>query len=378
MNIPFNKPYLSGNELQYISDAVISGKISGDGKYTHKVHTFFETSMGLGKNLLTNSCTDALEMAAILCNIQPGDEVIAPAYTFVSSVNPFVMRGAKIVFCDSLPYHPNMDIDLVSSLITNKTKAIVVVHYAGVSIHFEPLLALAKQHNITIIEDAAQAINSTYNSKPLGTLGNMSAFSFHETKNIISGEGGLLVLNSDDDYQRAEILWEKGTNRRQFFRGEIDKYNWVDIGASFLPSDMIAAYLYAQLENNEIIQTKRLNQWNFYLQALSILNNMGILLPQIPNYAIHNGHIFYLVCESLAQREALLLFLKSKGIYATFHYQALHKSPFYLSKFEIESLPNSERFSDCLIRLPLYFELSNKEQQYIIDNVLSFFLNNQK
>jgi dTDP-4-amino-4,6-dideoxygalactose transaminase len=268
-HIPFNKPYLTGNETNYIYQAVQSGKISGDGIFTKKCHEFFELKYGFKKCLLTTSCTDALEMAAILSGIEDGDEVIIPSYTFVSTANAFVLRGAKIVFCDSQENHPNIDDTQIERLITSKTKAIVVVHYAGVACEMDNICSIATKHNLFLIEDAAQAIDSFYKGRPLGSFGHFAAFSFHETKNVISGEGGMLVINDLDFVERAEIIREKGTNRSKFFRGEIDKYGWVDIGSSYLPSDIIAAFLFAQLENLEIIQDKRLNLWNRYYHNLA-------------------------------------------------------------------------------------------------------------
>lgn len=275
MNIPFNKPFLSGSETEYITDAVISGKISGDGKYTKKVHQFFESQMGFQKCLLTTSCTDALEMAAILANIQEGDEVIAPSYTFVSTVNAFVLRGAKIVFADSKSENPNIDESQIESLITPKTKVIIVVHYAGIACDMDVIMDIVANHNLVVVEDAAQAIDSYYKGKRLGSIGSLSAFSFHETKNIISGEGGMLCINDEKYNERAEIIREKGTNRSQFFRGEVDKYGWMDIGSSFLPSDIIAAFLYAQLEKMDIIQTQRKRIWDKYMEALSPLKKIS-------------------------------------------------------------------------------------------------------
>ena len=273
--IPFNKPYLTGKEAHYLYQAVLSGKISGDGIYTKKCHQFFEERFGFGKALLTTSCTDALEMAALLTNIQPGDEVIAPAYTFVSTVNAFVLRGAKIVFADSEPDNPNLDVSTLAALITPRTKAIVPVHYAGVACDMDPILELAHQHNLFVIEDAAQAIDSYYKGRPLGSLGHLAAFSFHETKNVIAGEGGMLAITDPQFKDRAEVIREKGTNRSAFFRGEIDKYGWVDVGSSFLPSDIIAAFLYAQLENLDAIQTRRRHIWDRYDAGLRPLEASG-------------------------------------------------------------------------------------------------------
>lgn len=373
--IPFNKPYLSGKELLYIKESVESGKISGDGIFTKKCHSFFESHYSFRKALLTTSCTDALEMIAILLDIRPGDEVIAPSYTFVSTVNAFALRGAKLVFADSRPDQPNLDEDQLEALITPRTKAIIPVHYAGVACHMDAIKALAEPRGIHVVEDAAQAIDSYYKGKPLGSLGSLAAFSFHETKNIISGEGGMLAINDEIYCNRAEIIREKGTNRSAFFRGQVDKYNWVDIGSSFLPSDMIAAFLYAQLENLKDIQEKRLSIWHQYHKRLSETAAKGYFtLPFIPDYATNNAHMFYLVCNSLADRTALIDELKKKNILSVFHYQSLHKSPYGASHAQTPpSLPNCDRYSDCLLRLPLYYELSTEQVDRICDEIIAHF-----
>jgi len=372
--IPFNKPYLSGNELQYIGEAVQSGKISGNGVFTKKSQQFFEEKYGFRRCLLTTSCTDALEMAAILCDIQVGDEVIVPSYTFVSTANAFVLRGAKIIFADSSAKNPNLDADKLLGLITPKTKAIVVVHYAGIACDMDKIMSIAEANNLFVIEDAAQAVDSFYKGRPLGSIGHLSAFSFHETKNIISGEGGMLVINDERFEKRAEIIWEKGTNRSAFWRGEVDKYNWVDIGSSFLPSEVVAAYLYAQLENLEKIQTRRKQIWEKYYEAFTDLEQSGKLkLPVVPNYATNNAHMFYLLTDSIEQRDALIGFLKANKIYAVFHYISLHSSPFYKEKAGDVSLPVSDYYSDCLVRLPLFYELAEAEQQLIIDKIIEFY-----
>jgi dTDP-4-amino-4,6-dideoxygalactose transaminase len=373
MKIPFNKPFLTGKELDYIQESVKSGKISGDGMFTKKCHELFEQKYGFSKVLLTTSCTDALEMAAILIDIQPGDEVIAPSYTFVSTVNAFALRGAKIVFVDSCPDNPNLDVDLVESLITDKTKAIIPVHYAGIACEMDGIMDLSKKYNLFVIEDAAQAIDSFYKGRPLGTIGHLAAFSFHETKNIVAGEGGMLVINDKRFAQRAEIIREKGTNRSQFFRGEVDKYGWVDIGSSFLPSDIIAAFLFAQLENLEKIQQKRKGIWNMYYQGLISLQSKGVGLPFIPESATNNGHMFFLVCRSEEERSALISFLKSKGVLSVFHYLSLHSSPFHKEKYTGGELVNSDRFTECLLRLPLYYELAGDEVSYIVKAVHEFY-----
>lgn len=360
--IPFNKPYLTGKELDYIKDAVSRGKISGNGYYTRKCHEFFQERYGFKKCLLTTSCTDALEMAAILCDIQPGDEVIIPSYTFVSTANAFVLRGAKIVFTDSRPDHPGINEDLIEGLITPRTKVIVAVHYAGVACDMDHIMDIAKRYNLLVVEDAAQAIDSFYKGRPLGGIGHLGCFSFHETKNIQCGEGGMLVINDERFSKRAEIIWEKGTNRAEFFRGEVNKYGWVDIGSSFLPSEITAAFLYAQLENLDDIQNKRKEIWDQYYNGLKALEGEGILkTPNIPEYATNNGHMFYLVCNNKKQRSELIEHLKKNGILAVFHYLSLHKSPYYFAKHYGRELPESEYLSDCLVRLPLFYELSNDE-----------------
>jgi dTDP-4-amino-4,6-dideoxygalactose transaminase len=374
IKIPFNKPYLSGKELDYIKAAVSSGKISGDGTFTKKCHQFFEEKVGFQKALLTTSCTDALEMSALLLNIQEGDEVIAPAYTFVSTVNAFVLRGAKIIFADSNDDEPNLDVTTVESLITPKTKAIIPVHYAGVAVDMDALCDLGEKYNIAIIEDAAQAIDSFYKGKPLGSIGAMGAFSFHETKNIIAGEGGLLTINDAQYSARAEIIREKGTNRSQFFRGEVDKYGWVDVGSSFLPSDIIAAFLFAQLEQLDDIQGKRKQIWTQYDQSFQSLAAKGYFkTPVIPSYATNNAHMYYLVCNSLEERTALIQALKEKGILSVFHYLSLQKSPFFQAKHDGRALPNCDRFADCLLRLPLYYELNDTEQNRVIEAIYDFY-----
>ncbi|MFC2109206.1 dTDP-4-amino-4,6-dideoxygalactose transaminase [Bacteroidota bacterium] len=353
--IPFNKPYLTGNETKYIEQAVASGKISGNGMFTQKCQTFFEERYGIQKALLTTSCTDALEMCAILLNIKEGDEVIMPSYTFVSTANAFVLRGAKIVFADSRPDQPNIDENGIEALITSKTKAIVVVHYAGVACEMDTIMALAKKHHIYVVEDAAQAIDSYYKGKALGSIGHLSVFSFHETKNIISGEGGLLGINDENFIERAEIIWEKGTNRSAFFRGEVDKYGWVDVGSSFLPSEVIAAFLWAQLENLENIQARRKVIWNAYYDYF--VNQSKIQTPFIPKYATNNAHMFYVLCKNLEDRNKFIKDYKEKGIHPVFHYVSLHSSPFYKDKHDGRTLSNCDRYAETLVRMPLFYEL---------------------
>ena len=379
--IPFNKPFIIGNELKYIEDAVKSGKISGDGIFTKKCQGFFQAKYSFPKVLLTTSCTDALEMAAILCDIKEGDEVIVPSYTFVSSANAFALRGAKIIFADSYSDNPNVNPDSIEKLITNKTKAIVPVHYAGVACDMEKIMDIAKEHNLFVIEDAAQAIDSYYTfsdgtKKALGSIGHFSAFSFHETKNIIAGEGGMLVINHPEYFERAEIIREKGTNRSAFFRGEVNKYGWVDIGSSFLPSEIIAAFLFAQLEHLDTIQQKRKQIWEHYYNSLQNLEKEGFIkLPKIPNYATNNGHMFYIVCNSYEERSSLINHMKSKEIHPVFHYLSLNKSEYYLKNNDLFEMPNSDKFTDCLLRLPFYYELSAEEQYKIIDTIKEYAKN---
>jgi dTDP-4-amino-4,6-dideoxygalactose transaminase len=374
--IPFNKPYMTGKEMHYIYDAVYSGKISGDGKYTKKCQDFFQEKYGFKKCLLTSSCTDALEMSAILLDIKENDEIIMPSFTFVSTANAFVLRGAKIVFCDSRKDHPGMDEDSIESLITKKTKAIVVVHYAGVACDMDKIMKIANKYNLFVVEDAAQAIDSFYYSKEkdkkiaLGKIGHLAAFSFHETKNIISGEGGMLIINDEAFIARAEIIWEKGTNRSSFYRGEIDKYGWVDIGSSFLPSDLIAAFLWAQLENLEVIQSRRKEIWNYYYSNIQTWAEKNkIKLPFIPKYATNNGHMFYLLFENLETRQKFIQNLKEQNIYSVFHYQSLHESDFYIEKMKNTktNLPLTERYANTLVRLPFFYEINEKK---VVEEIL--------
>jgi len=374
MMIPFNKPYLTGKEVHYIYQAVSTGKISGDGMFTHKCHNFFVEKYGFRKCLLTTSCTDALEMSALLMNIKPGDEVIIPSYTFVSTANAFVLRGAKIVFADSNDVNPNIDARVIEQLVTPKTKAIVVVHYAGIACDMDTIMDIAQRHNLYVIEDAAQAIDAFYKGKPLGGIGHMATFSFHETKNIQCGEGGMLVINDEQFAKRAEIIREKGTNRSAFFRGEVDKYGWVDMGSSFLPSEVTAAFLYAQLEQLEPIQQKRIALWNRYQESLLPLAKEGrIVLPSLPEYATNNAHMFYIICKDLEERSALIARLKKENILSVFHYLSLHTSPYYKEKHDGRSLKNSDYYSDALLRLPLYFELEFHEQDKVIEIIKQFY-----
>lgn len=371
--IPFNKPFLTGKETHYIYEAVNSGKISGNGIFTKKCQQWFEEQYGLKKVLLTTSCTDALEMAAILANIQPGDEVIVPSYTFVSTAIAFVRQGATIIFADSYSNNPNIDADKIETLITPKTKAIVPVHYAGVACDMDKIMELASKYNLLVIEDAAQAIDSFYMGKDgvkraLGSIGHLAAFSFHETKNIIAGEGGMLTINDDRFIERAEIIWEKGTNRSQFFRGEVNKYGWVDTGSSFLPSEIIAAFLWAQIENLDVIQEKRKELWNLYYNGFKKLqSSLNVELPEIPAFATNNAHMFYLVFNESQDRIKFINKLKENNIHAVFHYLSLHNSEYYQVKHDGRTLINSDKFTECLVRLPLFFELNASDVLKILE-----------
>ncbi|MGD9781911.1 MAG: dTDP-4-amino-4,6-dideoxygalactose transaminase [Kiritimatiellia bacterium] len=374
LSIPFNRPFLTGRETDYVRQAVESGKISGNGAFTQKCQRFFEQRYGFQKVLLTTSCTDALEMAAILSEVGPGDEVIVPSFTFVSSALAFVRQGAEIVFADSRPDHPNLDLDRVETLITPRTKVLVVVHYAGVACDMDRAMDLAQKHNLLVVEDAAQAIDASYKGRPLGGIGHFGCFSFHETKNVISGEGGALIVNDERFARRSEIIWEKGTNRAEFFRGEVNKYGWVDTGSSFLPSEIIAAFLYAQLEHLDAIQTQRKALWNAYAEGLSDLARQGcFILPAIPTHATNNAHMFYILCPSLDERTALVDHLKRNGILAVFHYLPLHRSPFYASRHDGRPLPCADRFADGLLRLPMYFDLTLAQVEEVCGQIRRFY-----
>lgn len=379
-NIPFNKPYVTDDAAAYLQEAVNAGKISGNGMFTKKCHSILERITDCRKALLTTSCTDALEMSAILLNITPGDEVIMPSFTFVSTANAFLLRGAKIVFVDSRNDHPGMDEKAVESLITKKTKAIVAVHYAGVACDMGTLSRLADTYGLYLVEDAAQAIDSYYvedggDKRALGSIGNFGTLSFHETKNIQCGEGGALLVNRPEFEKRSEIIWEKGTNRAAFWRGEIDKYGWVDIGSSFLPSELVAAYLYAQLERVQEIQKRRVGVWNHYHQAFETLEGRGILKrPSIPAYATNNGHMYYLVCDSGEERSKLIEHLKKKGVHSVFHYQSLHGSKFFTPHHDGRKLSLSDMYSDCLLRLPLHLHLESQDTDRVVRAVEEYYL----
>lgn len=374
--IPFNKPFLTGKEAHYMYQAVYTGKLSGNGVFTKKCQQFFEEKYGFKKAIMTTSGTDALEMAAILCEVKPGDEVIVPSYTFVSSALAFVRQGAKIVFADSCDHNPNIDVEKIEALITPKTKVIVPVHYAGVACDMDQIMEIANKYNIFVVEDAAQAIDSYYKGKPLGGIGHFGCFSFHETKNVTAGgEGGLLVVNEEQFIRRAEIIWEKGTNRAEFYRGMVNKYGWVDTGSSFLPAEINSAFLLAQLENLDMIQQRRKDIWQQYYDSLKPLADKGYFyMPDIPAYATNNAHMFYIVCRNLVERTNLITFLKENGMLAVFHYLSLHLSDYYASvETEIPSLPECDRYADCLVRLPMFFELTDNDISKVIRGIYSFY-----
>lgn len=375
--IPFNKPFLTGKEAHYMYQAVYTGKLSGNGVFTKKCQQFFEEKYGFKKAIMTTSGTDALEMAAILCDVKPGDEVIVPSYTFVSSALAFVRQGARIIFADSCKDNPNIDADKIEALITPKTKVIVPVHYAGVACDMDKIMDIANRHNLFVVEDAAQAIDSFYKGKPLGGIGHFGCFSFHETKNVTAGgEGGLLVVNDDRFIRRAEIIWEKGTNRAEFFRGMVNKYGWVDTGSSFLPSEINSAFLWAQLESLDNIQLRRKAIWNRYHEGLKELSAKGYFtMPDIPEYATNNAHMFYIICRNLEERTELIAYLKESGIYAAFHYLSLHLSEFYKEHHEgeIPVLVQCDKYADCLVRLPMFFELTNEDVSKIIKDINNFY-----
>lgn len=373
--IHFNVPPVVGNELQYMEEAIKNRKICGDGIFTKKCSAWMEEKTGTAKALLTTSCTHAIEMSAILSNIQPGDEVIMPSYTFVSTADAFVLRGAKVIFVDIRPETMNIDERLIEEAVTERTKAIVPVHYAGVSCKMDEICDIAKRHNLFVIEDAAQGVMSFYKGKPLGTLGDYGCYSFHETKNYSMGEGGALLIKDSKNIERAEIIREKGTNRSKFFRGQIDKYTWMDAGSSYLPSDLNAAYLWAQFEKAEEILNDRMTSWNLYNQLLKELEDQGyIVLPEIPEECTHNAHMFYIKTKDLEERQNLISFLKEKGIGAVFHYIPLHSAPAgkkYGEFFGKDIYTTSE--SERLLRLPLYYGLKEQDVMYITEQVKKFY-----
>lgn len=373
--INFNVPPFTGNELKYIKDCIDNQKICGDGGYTKKCNEWFENRMKAHKCLLTTSCTHATELAALLANIQPGDEVIMPAYTFVSTADAFVLRGAKPVFVDIRPDTMNIDEKLIEQAITDKTKAIVPVHYAGVACEMDTIMAIARKHNLLVIEDAAQGVMAKYKGQALGTIGDMGCYSFHETKNYSMGEGGALLMRDEKYVEEAEIIREKGTDRSKFFRGQVDKYTWVNYGSSYLPSDMNAAYLYAQLEMADEINDARLDIWNTYKEGLAPLADAGkIELPFVPAECKHNAHMFYIKASDIKERTALINYLKENEILSVFHYIPLHTSPAgkKFGEFRGEDRYTTKE-SERLTRLPLYYGLTKQQNEYIIDKILDFY-----
>lgn len=376
--IPFNKPFIIGNELHNIAQAVLESHLSGDGKFTKLCHKWLEEKLGCKRALLTHSCTAALEMAAILCDIQPGDEVIMPSFTFVSTANAFVLRGAVPVFVDIRPDTLNINENLIEAAITSKTKAIVPVHYAGTACEMNKIMEIANEYNLLVIEDAAQALLSTYNGRFLGTIGHFGCLSFHETKNIISGEGGALLINAEWAVERAEIIREKGTNRSKFFRGEVDKYTWVDIGSSYLPSELVGAFLYSQLEHANKIIDARCRIYQRYLQLLQPLEDNGLIqLPCVGSDCMPNGHIFYIITQTLVERTELIKFLKENNINAVFHYVPLHSSPagrqYGRNNGEMKVTDN---ISERLLRLPIYFEMTDVDVDRVAEFIIKFYKGN--
>ncbi len=371
--IPFNKPVFLGKELEYIKQSIDSGKLCGDGEFTKKCQMWMEKNLNAHKALLTTSGTAALEMSAFLTSIEPGDEVIMPSYTFVSTANAFVLRGAKIVFVDIRPDTMNIDEKMIEAAITEKTKAIVVVHYAGVSCEMDRIMQIAKKHNLMVIEDAAQAMCSNYKGQPLGSIADYGCISFHETKNYTMGEGGAVFLNNPKDLERAEIVWEKGTNRKQFYRGEIDKYSWVDMGSSYLPSDMNAAYLWAQLEKSQEIKNNRVNSFQLYNEMLQELKGI-IELPVIPVECDHNGHMFYIKTKDLEERTSFISYMKEQGISVVFHYVPLHTSSAgqKYGRFCGEDVYTTKE-SERLVRLPMYYGLEQSTIEYVVDCIKRFY-----
>ena len=368
--IPFNKPYCSGREISYIQEVCRSTTMSGNGEFTKLCHGFFEKRYGFRKCLLTTSGTDALEMCAMLCKLQPGDEVIVPSYTFVSSAIAFLREGVTIRFADSGSGDPNVTVENIRPLINEKTKVIVVVHYAGVACDMDAIMTLAEEHHLLVVEDAAHAIDSYYKNRPLGGIGHVAAFSFHETKNINSGEGGMLVVNDEKLVSRSEILWEKGTNRAEFYRGMVNKYGCCDTGSSFLPSELNAAFLWAQLEQMDDIQGKRKQIWDTYDQALRGKLPKDFKLMELPDYATNNYHMFYVLCPSLKVRTRLMDYLKNKGVQTTFHYLPLHSSKYYKGKHDGRELVNCDRYANTLMRLPLFYEETQEQAEIVAKLVL--------
>ncbi len=374
MKIPFNKPLFLGTEKESLFEVLESGHLSANGKFTENCHQILENQIGYRKALLTTSCTSALELAAMLLDVQAGDEIIIPSYAFVTTANAFASRGANVVFADSRKDHPNIDENRIDALISTKTKAIVALHYGGVACNMDAIMSIAQKHNIQVIEDNAQGIGSTFNNKPLGGIGDLGAVSFHETKNVHCGEGGALLVNKAELEQRASVVWDMGTDKEAYKQGKVASYGWVDIGSSFYPSELNAGFLLGQLFRLEEVNAKRMDLWQTYYGGLESLESQGFLTrPKIADYAKHNAHTFYLIVDSKEVRDDLISYLKNKGIFATFHFQSLHTSKYFTTKYSGEELPNADRFSDCLVRLPLYYSLDEKEQEIVISSVQEFY-----
>src|SRR5262245_37360784 len=373
--IPFNKPFIVGKELYYVAQSVLQGQISGDGPYTKKAQHLLQSAFGAHQILLTTSCTAALDLAAILADVREGDEVILPSYTFTSTANAFILRGARLVFVDCRPDTLNIDENQIEATITERTRVIAPVHYAGVGCEMDTILDLARKYKLMIVEDAAQGVNSKYKGRYLGTLGDIGTYSFHETKNFICGEGGAIVLNKPELVERAEIVREKGTNRSLFFRGQVDKYTWVDIGSSLLPSDILAAFLFAQLENMDLISRKRTQIYQLYESQLRPLAERGVVtLPTVPVDCESNYHMFYILLNSLAERTKLIEHLKAHGIHAVFHYIPLHTSPMGEAMgYRRGMLPVTERLSERLLRLPMYYEMHQSDVMCVTTAIFKFF-----
>ena len=372
--IPLNKVYHAKNELRYVSESLTSDSHSGDGRFSKACNEILKKIFPGSFPLLTTSCTHSLEMSSLMFKIKPGDEVIIPSYTFVSTANAFLMRGATLIFCDSHQCNPNMDVQHAKSLITNKTRIIVPVHYAGIACQMDELISISNEFNIKIVEDNAHGFGAYYKNKLLGTIGDLGCFSFHDTKNISCGEGGAILINDTSLVSSGEIIREKGTDRSSFLRGEINKYGWKELGSSYLLSDILAAKLMAQFEELDAITTKRKELWNYYYNSLLPLSDKELIdLPEVPNYANHSGHIFYIVCKSINVRDLLIEHLRENGIQSAFHYQSLHKSEYFSKKYNGIELLNADRYSNCLIRLPLYPDLSHNQIRIIIDEIFAFY-----
>jgi dTDP-4-amino-4,6-dideoxygalactose transaminase len=372
MKIPFNKPFLTGQEFDFLKEVISNNHLSGDGPFTKKCQSWLEESTGSHRVLLTHSCTAALEMAAILANVGPGDEVIMPSYTFVSTANAFALRGATVVFVDIRTDTLNIDEALIEAAITPRTRVIAVVHYAGVSCEMDAIMDTARRHKLIVVEDAAQAIHSTYKGRPLGTIGDLAAVSFHETKNVISGEGGALLVNDPSFVERAEIIWEKGTNRKNFFRGLVDKYTWVDLGSSFLPSELTAAFLWAQFQHAEIITRKRLDTWQLYMdRLLPEKKSLRLRLPIVPRDCVHNAHMFYVLVEGLTVRKRVIEHMNMHDVNAVFHYVPLHDSPAGRQYSRCQgNLENTLRASESIVRLPLWIGMTEEHVEFVAKNLV--------